>query len=168
MALLYSIYNKTDWPEVWAALKPTFAAGESYPCEIDISEKDANSYWLGKNAHVYVVRDADTGRLVGTYFIRADQGGPGDHICNCGYVITLEARGKGYAVDLCLHSQKEARNLGYTGMKFNLVVATNAAAIKAWRNAGMKIIGTTPNAFRSQRHGLVDAHIMHKDLTSSS
>lgn len=168
MALLYTKYNESDWPEVWDALKPTFAAGESYPCAIDISESDANKYWLGKNAHVVVARESETGALAGTYFIRPDQGGLGDHVCNCGYIITPAARGNGYAVDFCLHSQNEARRLGYSGMKFNLVVTTNQAAIRAWRKAGMKIIGTTPNAFRSQKHDLVDAHIMYKDLTLSS
>jgi len=165
MTLVYSRYSTSDWPEVWAALKPTFEAGESYPCATDITEDDAKNYWLEKNAHVVVVRNSDSGALVGTYFIRCDQGGLGDHICNCGYVVTPDARGKGYAVDFCLHSQREASELGFIGMKFNLVVVTNEAAIKAWRKAGMEIIGTTPNAFRSQKHGLVDAHIMYKNLT---
>ena len=149
-------------------MRPTFEAGESYPCAIDISEADAKQYWLGDGKHVIVARDANSNRLAGTYFIRADQGGLGDHICNCGYVITPDARGKGYAVDLCLHSHDEARRLGFKGMKFNLVVKTNEPAIKAWLKAGMEIIGTTPKAFRSQRHGLVDAYIMYKDLTQSS
>ena len=49
-------------------------------------------------------------------------------------------------------------------MKFNLVVSTNAAAISAWKKAGMEIIATVPRAFRHPAHGFVDAYVMFKAL----
>ena len=54
--------------------------------------------------------------------------------------------------------------MGFRGMKFNLVVSTNAAAIKAWKKAGMKIIATVPAAFRHPAQGFVDAYVMFKSL----
>jgi hypothetical protein len=65
--------------------------------------------------------------------MRPDQGGLGDHICNCGYVVAEQARGRGYAVEMCLQSQCEASRRGFTGVKFNLV-ATNEAAVLAWQS----------------------------------
>lgn len=165
MALDIKEYKETDWPEAWSILEPAFRAGESYPCAIDITEREARRYWIETPRHVFVARD-DAGAAVGTYYMRPDQGGLGDHICNCGYVVALAARGRGCAVEMCRHSQAEARKRGFTGMKFNLVVATNEPAIKAWLKCGMRIIGTTPKAFRHARLGLVDAHIMFKDLTA--
>ncbi|MEL7485655.1 MAG: GNAT family protein [Pseudomonadota bacterium] len=167
MTLTYHIFTEADWPDVWATLRPTFQDGESYPCDLDISEADARAYWLAPTHTVIVARDAN-GTFVGSYYVRADQGGPGDHICNCGYVIAPAQRGAGHALALCLHSQSLARNRGFRGMKFNLVVATNDAAVKSWKRAGLEIVGVVPEAFRSRKHGFVDAYIMYKDLTRTS
>lgn len=149
-----------DWPDVWRVLEPAFRAGESYPLPRDVSEAAAKKYWIKLDGYNAVARDV-TGSIVGVYYLRPDQGGPGDHICNAGYVIAEHARGKGYASALCLQSQEQARRMGFRGMKFNLVVATNAAAVKAWTRAGLEIIGTTPGAFRHPKNGIVDAFIMY-------
>ena len=155
--------TEADWPEVWRVLEPAFRAGESYPLPRDVSEASAKRYWLKTDGFNAVARD-EAGAVIGVYYLRPDQGGPGDHICNAGYVISEAARGKGYATALCLQSQEKARAMGFRGMKFNLVVSTNAAAIKAWKKAGMEIIGTVPGAFRHPTHGFVDAHVMFKTL----
>ncbi len=156
--------TQDDWPFVWAILAPMFRAGDVYPVSRDVSEADAQEYWLKTDGYNGVARD-ETGMVIGIYFLRPDQGGPGSHICNAGYVIAEAARGNRYATALCLQSQEQAREMGFTGMKFNLVVATNAAAIKAWDRAGLEIIGTVPKAFEHPNKGLVDAHIMFKTLT---
>lgn len=163
MGLHVAQQTDDDWLEVWAALEPAFRAGESYPLPRDVTEAVAKAYWIKRDGFNAVARD-DGGHLVGVYYLRPDQGGPGDHVCNAGYVIADKARGKGYAVKLCVQSQNKAKEMGYRAMKFNLVVANNEAAIRAWRKAGMEIIGTIPNAFRHPTAGYVDAHIMHKDL----
>ena len=152
-----------DWPDVWRVLESAFRAGESYPLPRDVSEASAKRYWIKTDGYNVVAR-GEAEEIIGVYYLRPDQGGPGDHICNAGYVIAESTRGKGYATALCLQSQEQARRMGFRGMKFNLVVATNAAAIKAWKRAGLEIIGTVPGAFRHPTRGAVDAHIMFKAL----
>lgn len=152
-----------DWPDAWRVLEPAFRAGESYPLPRDVSETAAKRYWIKTDGFNAIACDA-AGATIGVYYLRPDQGGPGDHICNAGYVVAENARGKGYATALCVESQSRARAMGFRGLKFNLVVTTNAAAIKAWQRAGMEIIGTTPGAFRHPTRGYVDAHIMFKAL----
>lgn len=152
-----------DWPALWRVLEPVFRAGETYPLPRDVSEYDARAYWIKTDGYNGVALDGD-GAIVGAYFLRPDQGGPGDHVCNAGYVIAEAARGKGLATPLCVQSQEHARIMGFRAMKFNLVVATNAAAIRAWKKAGMEIIGTTPDAFRMPDSRIVAAHIMYKAL----
>lgn len=154
---------ESDWPEVWAVLEPAFRAGQSYPLPRDVSEADARKYWIKTDGYNAVARD-DADAVVGVYYLRPDQGGPGDHICNAGYVVAEAARGRGIAAALCLESQDRARAMGFRGMKFNLVVSTNAAAIKAWKKAGMEIIATVPAAFRHPAQGFVDAYVMFKAL----
>ncbi len=163
MKLSVAEQTETDWADVWSVLEPAFRAGESYPLPRDVNEADAKTYWIKTNGYNAIARD-DAGDIVGVYYLRPDQGGPGDHICNAGYVIAEAARGRGCAVALCRQSQAQASAIGFRGMKFNLVVVSNQAAIAAWRKAGMAIIGTVPRAFRHPQLGLVDAHIMFRTL----
>ncbi len=158
MKLSVAEQTEQDWPDAWSVLAPAFRAGESYPLPRNVSEADAKKYWIKADGYNAVARDV-SGGIVGVYYLRPDQGGPGDHICNAGYVIAEAVRGKGYAVALCRHSQEQALTMGFRGMKFNLVVVSNEAAIAAWQKAGMAIIGTVPRAFRHPRLGLVGAHI---------
>ncbi|MEM8771040.1 MAG: GNAT family N-acetyltransferase [Pseudomonadota bacterium] len=155
--------TQEDWPSVWAVLKPAFRAGASYPLPQDVSEANAKSYWIKTDGYNGVARNC-AGDCVGVYHLRPDQGGPGNHICNAGYVVAEAARGQGLAARLCLQSQEKARQLGFTGMKFNLVVSENEAAVRAWKSAGMEIIGVTPKAFRLPDGRIVDAYIMFKTL----
>mgnify|MGYP000341979237 CR=1 FL=1 len=90
--------------------------------------------------------------------------GRGGHICNCGYAVDVAARGQGVARAMCLHSQEIARDLGFLGMQFNLVVSTNAGAIGLWLDLGFGVVGTVPGAFRPPSKGPVDAHVMFKAL----
>ena len=57
-----------------------------------------------------------------------------------------------------------ARGAGYRGMQFNAVVATNAGAVALWQSLGFTIIGTVPRAFDHPSQGLVDLHVMYRDL----
>ncbi len=159
-----------DWPAIWAILKPAFEAGDSYPCPVDMSEADARAYWLARG-HAVFVAEADAhareGGILGTYYLRTDQGGLGDHICNCGFVVAESARGQGVAGAMCAHSERTAHACGFLGIRFNLVVATNEAGVRAWEKAGFDIVGTVPKAFRHKDLGLVDAHVMFKWLAKT-
>jgi tRNA G18 (ribose-2'-O)-methylase SpoU len=50
--------------------------------------------------------------------------------------------------------------MGFRAMVFNLVVANNERAVRAWQKAGLSIIGTKPEAFRLPDGRLADAHVM--------
>ncbi len=62
-------------------------------------------------------------------------------------------------VALCL---KDAR-MGFRLMRFNLVVSTNTAGIRCWRN-GFQVVGILPGAFRHRQLGDVDAWVMVQGL----
>lgn len=65
---------------------------------------------------------------------------------------------------MCEHSQTVARSMGFRAMQFNLVVATNARAVRLWKKLGFSVVGTLPGAFRHQQMGYVDALVMFKTL----
>ncbi len=152
----------TDDDAVWRILKPTFRAGDTYVVDRDISRADALAYWTGPDRETFVA-EMD-GAVLGTYYIRANQAGGGAHVCNCGYVTAPEARGKGVARAMCLHSLDIARDRGFRAMQFNFVVATNDGAVHLWRSLGFEIVGRLPEAFRHPQKGYVDALVMWRTL----
>ena len=156
-------FRESDWAALWPILRATFDAGDTYAFAPGSSEADIRNAWLDAPAATYVACD-DAGRVVGTYYVKPNQPGLGNHVCNCGYVVAREAQGRGVAAAMCEHSQREALSLGFRAMQFNLVVATNERAIRLWRRLGFDVIGTLPRAFRHAALGFVDALVMYKEL----
>lgn len=155
--------ESAEWPAVWAILEPVFRAGRTYPFARDITEPQAHHAWVELPTNTCVAVNED-GRVVGTYYIKPNQPGLGSHVCNCGYVVAAEARGQGIASLLCEHSQQQAIDMGFRAMQYNLVVSTNATAVRLWRKYGFEIIGTLPGAFAHPERGYVDALVMYKTL----
>ncbi|MEL6169559.1 MAG: GNAT family N-acetyltransferase [Pseudomonadota bacterium] len=151
-----------DSASIWGVLQPVFRAGDTYTIDPDISEADALSYWMGAENRVFVAEDEGT--VVGTYYLRRNQGGGGRHVCNCGYVTAEAARGRGVARAMLAHSLDAARASGYRAMQYNFVVATNNRAIETWERAGFRVVGRLPGAFHHPSKGYVDALVMWADL----
>jgi RimJ/RimL family protein N-acetyltransferase len=108
----------------------------------------------------------DDGAVVGSYMLRPNQPGLGDHVANAGYIVAPSARGQGVARSMCEHSLKTAAEAGFSAMQFNFVVATNASAVHLWTSLGFETVGRLPGAFRHATLGLVDVLIMYRGLTT--
>jgi L-amino acid N-acyltransferase YncA len=156
-------YQASDWAGIWKLLQPVFAKGETNAVNPDVTEAEARAYWVGEPTATYVHIDSNN-RVTGTYYIKPNHLGPGSHVCNCGYIVGENDRGKGLATLLCQHSQTEAMRLGFRSMQFNLVVSTNEGAVRLWQKLGFGIVGTLPGVFRHPQLGFVDAYVMFKDL----
>ena len=150
-----------DSDAIWPLLEPVFRGGDTYTVDTGISREAALAYWMAPGNHVFV---ADDGAVLGTYYLKRNQGGGGAHVCNCGYVTATEARGRGVARAMLAHSLEQARNLGFRAMQYNFVVATNTRAIETWKRAGFREVGRLPGAFNHPAKGFVDALVMWKDL----
>ena len=143
-------------------LEPVIRQGQTYALPTDLSRQEALAYWHSPTHLVFVAVDAE--QVLGTYYLRPNQPGPGAHVANCGYITAQAARGRGVASAMCAHSLKEARTRGYLAMQYNLVVTTNEGAIRLWEKHGFSTVGRLPGAFRHPTLGLVDALVMHRDL----
>ena len=150
-----------DWPAIWAILEPAFRAGDTYAVDRDITEGAARKVWMDLPAATYV---ADDGGVLGTYYIKSNYAGGAAHVCNCGYVTAVEARGRGIARSMCTHSLSAARDLGYRAMQFNLVLASNVRAVALWHKLGFETVGTLPDAFDHPALGPVDGYVMWQTL----
>ena len=152
--------TSNDRPAIWAILEPVIRAGETYALDRDMSRDAALAYWFADEAFVA----EDEGAVVGTYYLRRNQAGGGGHVCNCGYMVSAAASGRGVARAMCAHSLEHARSLGYRAMQFNFVVSTNERAVRLWQAMGFAIVGRLPGGFDHPHLGFVDALIMFRAL----
>ena len=151
-----------DAPAIWSIVGPTIRAGETYALPRDMSEADAPSYWMGSDRQTFVA--VADGRIAGTYYLRANRAGGGDHVANCGYITDTAVAGKGVARRMAEHSIELARSQGFRAMQFNFVVSTNKRAVRLWQSLGFEIVGRLPLAFRHPSLGYVDALVMFQTL----
>ncbi|MBJ6759570.1 GNAT family N-acetyltransferase [Myxococcaceae bacterium JPH2] len=154
--------ESVDATGIAAIIIPTIRQGTTYALDANMSEADALAYWMGPDKETFVAEE--DGVILGTYFIRPNQSGGGRHVCNCGYMTSAAATGRGIARSMCAHSLEYARARGYRAMQFNFVVSTNERAVKLWQALGFEIIGRLPLAFHHPTAGDVDAFVMHQHL----
>jgi len=151
-----------DADGIWAILEPVLRAGETYTQPRDIGRDEALAYWRRGDHEVFVAEHG--GRMVGTYFLCANQGGGGSHVANCGYMTAPDAQGLGVGRAMLEHSLDRARQRGFRAMQFNFVVSTNERAVRTWQAYGFEVVGRLPGAFRHPRLGFVDALVMYRPL----
>ncbi|MFD2533400.1 GNAT family N-acetyltransferase [Gracilimonas halophila] len=151
-----------DFDQIWPIFHEIASAGETYAYPRDITKEQARKFWMEKPEKTYVIED--DGDIMGTYYIKTNQQGPGDHVCNCGYMVASEARGRGLATAMCEHSQERALELGYKAMQFNFVASSNEGAIRLWHKLGFTTVGRLPKAFHHPAKGYIDALVMYKWL----
>jgi L-amino acid N-acyltransferase YncA len=156
------LYDAQDWAQVWGVLEPVFRLGQTYAFPPEISEGEAHKAWVEAPRNTYVA-EVD-GQVVGTYTIKPNQPGQGAHVCNCGYVVAGNQRGRGIAAQMCQHSLMEALSLGFKAMQYNLVVASNADAFHLWQKMGFEVVGRLPKAFNHPQLGYVDALVLYQWL----
>ena len=161
-SLLIRAASAADRAAIWAILEPIIRDGETCALPRDMGEADAIAYWTGPSRQVFVA-EAD-GVVVGTYFLRGNQLGGGDHVANAAYATDPAQRGRGIARKLAEHSLAEARDRGFSAMQFNFVVSSNATAIHLWQSLGFETVGRLPGAFRHPQLGCVDALVMSRKL----
>ncbi len=154
--------TRTDFDAIWPIFNEIASAGDTYAYEPDTSKDQAHKLWMDQPRLTFVAEEK--GEILGTYYIKTNQAGPGRHVCNCGYMVSSNARGKGLATAMCTHSQEIARELGYKAMQFNFVAESNEGAIRLWNKLGFETVGRLPKAFNHPTKGSVAALVMYKWL----
>jgi L-amino acid N-acyltransferase YncA len=151
-----------DRDAVWKIFHATIAPGDAFVYDPSTSREEAMAYWFAKGTRTYVAEQ--DGKVVGSYILRANRPGLGNHVANAGFMVDPAVRGSGVGRAMGEHALVEARHLGYVAMQFNFVISTNESAVHLWQSLGFKIVGTLPGAFRHARKGFVDAYVMFRSL----
>jgi len=154
--------TEADKPAVWQIIKAVIASGDTYVFDPEMPEGEMVAYWFSPEKHVYVADE--NGEILGTYWIKANQPGLGDHVGNGAYMVSPNAKGKGIGRKMAEHSIEEARQIGFLSIQFNFVVKSNEVAVKLWKSVGFEVIGEIPDAFRHSKYGLTNAYIMYRKL----
>ena len=151
-----------DYNAIWEIFKLVIETEDTHVFKKNTPKADLHDIWFADYMTSFVVESEN--RIVGTYMIRPNYTDLGNHIANCGYLVHPKEQGRGIGKRLCEHSIETAREMGYRGMQFNIVISTNTAAVNLWKKFGFKIIGTTPGGFRHKTQGFVDTYMMYKAL----
>ena len=151
-----------DFNQIWPIFHEIVKVGNTYAYSPETSRLEAQEIWLEQPQKTFVAEEND--KVLGTYYLKTNQAGPGKHVCNCGYMVSSNARGKGLATMMCEHSQAIAREMGYKAMQFNFVVSNNITAVKLWHKLGFETVGNLPKAFNHPEAGYIDALVMYKWL----
>lgn len=155
---------KRDYDKVWEIFSNVVSTGETYVFDPKTPKEDLSKHWFADYMNTFVAIDQND-EILGTYIIKPNQIDLGNHIANCSYMVNPKFQNLGIGKLLCEHSLKFAKDNGFLGMQFNIVVSTNESAVKLWQKFGFEIIGTTPRAFRHSNLGFVDTFIMYRNLT---
>jgi len=151
-----------DRDAIWEIFRATVAPGDAFVYDPNTPREEAMAYWFANGTRAYVAEE--DGKIVGSYILRANRPGLGNHVANAGFMVDPTARRSGIGRTMGEHALNEARRLGYRAMQFNFVISTNESAVRLWQRLGFRIVGTLPDAFRHSKKGLVDAYVMFRSL----
>ena len=154
--------TETDKPAVWQIIKAVIAGGDTYVFDPRSSEEEMITYWFSPEKSVYVAED--NGKILGTYWLKPNQPGLGDHVGNGAYMVSPDAKGRGIGKTMAEHSIEDARRMGFQSIQFNFVVKSNTAAVNLWKSVGFTVIGEIPDAIRHSQNCLTNAYIMYRKL----
>ncbi|SDJ17803.1 L-amino acid N-acyltransferase YncA [Frankineae bacterium MT45] len=155
--------DASDWPAIWPIWSSVVRGGDTYTYDPQTSSETAERMWLG-SGEVWIAQTAESPTPLGIYRISANQQGPGAHVANGSYMVSEAARGQGIGRQLVSHSLDRARALGFRGMQFNAVAATNVHAVALYLDLGFSTVGIIPGGFHHPEAGFVDLLVMYRPL----
>lgn len=151
-----------DWPLVYAEIwLPIVRAGGTYLYPPETTAGQAWDLWYPPEPGRAWVWEQDR-EILATASLRPNQPGAGAHIANAAFMVAPRSKGQGVGRALAEFVLAEAAALGFRGMQFNAVIATNTAAIRLWDSLGFTILGRVPNGYRGET--TADLLIMYRDL----
>lgn len=152
----------SDYDQIWEITKQVIAQYESLVFAPDSSREKMLAFWCDPKKHVYVAERDE--KVVGTFFLCDNQPDMGSHVANGGYMTLPSEGGQGIGYRMGEYSIQEAKRLGYLSMQFNIVLKSNAHAVRLWQKLGFKIVGELPEVFDHPERGLTNAYVMWRRL----
>src|SRR6478609_9554949 len=115
--------DERDHDRIWQIFQATIAPGDAFVYDPNTSREEAMAYWFANGTRTYVAEQ--DGQVAGSYILRPNRPGLGNHVANAGFMVDPAMRGRGVGRAMGEHALSEARRLGYRDMQFNFVISTN-------------------------------------------
>jgi L-amino acid N-acyltransferase YncA len=149
-------------------LNAVITEGQTYPQEQPLSEKEFAAYWLMHQAFVVrTIPDSSKqqqSEILGAFYLKPNFPGRSAHICNAGFIVRSDWRGKGLGRLMGEAMLEIAVDQGYAAVMFNLVFETNIPSLNLWQSLGFQRIGHIPQAVHLSDGRRVDAFILYRSL----
>lgn len=151
-----------DLPGMRSIWNEIVRAGNAFPQEEELGEKEAEEFFRGQS-HCGVVRDK-TGEVAGLYILHPNNIGRCGHICNASYAVKKTERGRGLGKKLVQASLEAAKALGFRLIQFNAVVESNSRAQRLYKELGFTELGKIAGGFRLANGKYEDIRLYWRSL----
>ncbi|KRC66543.1 GCN5 family acetyltransferase [Aeromicrobium sp. Root236] len=156
-------FETDDWAQVWPIVREVVRAADTFTYDPAMTAEQAYATWVQPPpGRTVVAHDGDA--VLGTAHMNTNRPGPGSHVATASFMVAADARGQGVGGALVRDALDWARGLGYAGMQFNAVAASNTSAVELYERHGFTIVGTVPGAFEHPAQGRVGLHVMYAEL----
>ncbi|WP_302963475.1 GNAT family N-acetyltransferase [uncultured Adlercreutzia sp.] len=153
-------YREEDVPaltEIWNAV---VEAGRAFPQIDPLTAESARAFFAEQSYTGVAELD---GEVVGLYILHPNNVGRCGHVSNASYAVSSEARGCGLGRLLVEDSLRQAARLGFRGLQFNAVVASNTGAMALYEKLGFQRIGRIPGGFLNKDGAYEDTFIYYHE-----
>ncbi len=151
-------YQPADIAAMTPIWNEVVEAAQAFPQVDPLTEAEAADFFASQT--LTAVAEID-GSLVGLYILHPNNVGRCAHIANASYAVSSSWRGHGVGEALVRHCLEQLSTLGFTGLQFNAVVASNTGAIHLYEKLGFTRIGVIPSGFRNGKGQLEDIIIFY-------
>lgn len=139
-------------------------AGNAFPQVDPMGADEARAFFAAQSRTAVAEMD---GRVVGLYILHPNNVGRCGHVANASYAVASSARGQGVGRALVQDSLRQLAPLGFRGLQFNAVVASNQGAIALYEQLGFARIGTIPGGFCNGQGAYEDMHVFYHEALGS-
>ena len=160
MSTAVTIEKAKNFDLIWPIFKKIVTETDSFIYDANISKSEAERVWMGPE--VYLAKSNNS--IIATFRIRPNQVQRGNHIANASFMVDPQWQGQGIGKMIGQFAIKKAKELGYLGMQFNMVVKHNQKSLNLWLSLGFEIIGILPKAYQMPNNSYTDAYIVFKSL----
>ncbi len=154
-------YREEDVPAMTALWNAVVETGAAFPQTDPMTEEEARAFFA-EQSHAAVATVA--GRVAGLYILHPNNVGRCGHVANASYAVASGLRGHGLGRQLVEDSLRQAGKLGFRGLQFNAVVASNERARALYESLGFAYIGTIPGGFRNKDDEYEDMRIYYREV----
>ncbi len=155
MEIVIREFKKEDICEAVGIWNEVVFDGVAFPQTEALGIEDGTEFFL-EQSFTALACEAESGEICGLYILHPNNIGRCGHIANASYAVKGTKRNMGIGEALVRHSLIKAKELGFSIMQFNAVVATNKYALHLYEKIGFTRLGIIPRGFRLKNGEFAD------------